>query len=128
VILGATDKARQLAAARLAQSEALQFSGCDLSVQSGRDAVWDTRCYRNFRELPESPIIWCADPGAGRSRRAADGAKAGARSATVMTSGFDEVGRRRRTVATVETRRLLKPVLPSPARIASAICTRRHVS
>jgi acetyltransferase len=56
-----------------------------------RDTVWDTRCYRTFAELPETPdhLIVLA-PAKSVAAILRDAAAVGARSATVMTSGFDE--------------------------------------
>ncbi|HTI87648.1 MAG TPA: acetate--CoA ligase family protein [Alphaproteobacteria bacterium] len=60
-------------------------------LNPGRDSVWDTRCYKSFAELPEAPdhlVLLIPAPFVPDALR--DAAKAGARSATVMSSGFDE--------------------------------------
>jgi acetyltransferase len=60
-------------------------------LNPGRDSVWDTRCYKSFAELPEAPdhlVLLIPAPFVPDALREA--AKAGARSATVMSSGFDE--------------------------------------
>lgn len=58
-----------------------------------RDEVWDTKCYKSLEDLPEAPdhlvVLVPAKAVPGVLREAA---AAGARSATVMTSGFDEIG------------------------------------
>ena len=62
-------------------------------LNPGRDEVWDTKCYRSLSELPEAPdhlvILVPAKVVPGVLR---DAAAAGARSATVFTSGFNEIG------------------------------------
>ncbi|MEE8284436.1 MAG: acetate--CoA ligase family protein, partial [Alphaproteobacteria bacterium] len=62
-------------------------------LNPGRDEIWDVKCYKSMAELPEAPdhlvILVPAKAVAGVLR---DGAAAGARSATVFTSGFDEIG------------------------------------
>ncbi len=58
-----------------------------------RDEIWDTKCYRTMNDIPEPPdhlvilVPAKAVPGVLR-----EGAAAGARSATVFSSGFDEIG------------------------------------
>jgi acetyltransferase len=60
-------------------------------LNPSRDSVWDQRCYKSFAELPEPPdhlVVLIPAPFVPATLREA--AKAGARSATVMSSGFDE--------------------------------------
>ena len=91
VIVGATDRPGNWAQRVWRNLKRYGFAGPIYPFNPGRDSVWDTRCYRSFAELPEPPdhlvvlIPAAAVPGA-----LADAARAGARSATVMTSGFDE--------------------------------------
>jgi acetyltransferase len=55
--------------------------------------VWDARCYRSFGELPERPDhLVVLIPANAVPQTLLDSAAAGARSATVMTSGFGEAG------------------------------------
>ncbi len=62
-------------------------------LNPGRDEIWDSKCYRSMNDIPEPPdhlvilVPAKAVPGVLR-----DGAAAGARSATVFSSGFDEIG------------------------------------
>ena len=62
-------------------------------LNPGRDEIWDVKCHKSMAELPEAPdhlvILVPAKAVAGVLR---DGAAAGARSATVFSSGFDEIG------------------------------------
>ena len=62
-------------------------------LNPGRDEIWDVTCYKSMADMPEAPdhlvilVPAKAVPGVLR-----DGAAAGARSATVFSSGFDEIG------------------------------------
>ncbi len=62
-------------------------------LNPGRDEIWDVKCYRSMNDMPEPPdhlvilVPAKAVPGVLR-----EGAAAGARSATVFSSGFDEIG------------------------------------
>ena len=91
VIVGATDRPGNWAQRVWRNLNRYNFPQGIYPFNPGRDAVWDTHCYRDFASLPERPdhlvvlIPAHAVPGA-----LADAARAGARSATVMTSGFAE--------------------------------------
>lgn len=62
-------------------------------LNPGRDEVWDVKCYRSIADLPEAPdhlvVLVPAKVVSGVLR---DAAAAGARSATVISSGFNEIG------------------------------------
>ena len=91
VILGATDRPGNWAVRVWRNLKRYDFPGPIYPFNPGRESVWDTRCYRNFAELPEPPDhLVVLIPAAAVPDALAQGAKAGARSATVMTSGFDE--------------------------------------
>lgn len=91
VILGATDKPGNWPQRVWRNLKRYNFAGAIYPFNPGREAVWDTRCYRNFAELPEAPDhLVVLIPAHAVPDALLDGAKAGARSATVMTSGFDE--------------------------------------
>jgi acyl-CoA synthetase (NDP forming) len=91
VILGATDRPGNWAQRVWRNLKRYDFPKPIYPFNPNRDAVWERRCYRNFAELPEAPdhlvllIAAHAVPDA-----LADAARHGARSATIMTSGFDE--------------------------------------
>jgi len=91
VILGATDRPGNWAQRVWRNLRRYNFEKPIYPFNPNREAVWETRCYRNFAELPEAPdhlvllISAHAVPDA-----LADAARYGARSATIMTSGFDE--------------------------------------
>jgi acetyltransferase len=91
VILGATDKPGNWPQRVWRNLKRYNFQGAVYPFNPGRDSVWDTRCYRNFAELPEKPDhLVVLIPAHAVPDALLDAAKAGARSATVMTSGFDE--------------------------------------
>lgn len=99
VIVGATDKQGNWPQRIWRNLHRYGFRGAVYPFNPTRDEVWSTRCYRSFEALPEAPdhliIAIPAKLVCGTLREAA---KAGARSATVITSGFrdanDAEGRR----------------------------------
>jgi acyl-CoA synthetase (NDP forming) len=91
VIVGASDKPGNWAQRVWRNLKRYEFPGAIYPFNPGRDAVWDSRCYKNFTELPEPPDhLVVLIPAHAVPAALTDAAKAGARSATVMTSGFDE--------------------------------------
>jgi acyl-CoA synthetase (NDP forming) len=93
VILGATDRPGNWAQRVWRNIARYGFERPVYPFNPGRDSVWDTRCYRSFAELPERPDhLVLLIPANAVPQAVADGAAAGARSATVMTSGFGEAG------------------------------------
>lgn len=93
VIVGATDKPGNWTPRVHRNLRRYGFPGPVFPLNPGRDEVWGETCYRDFAALPEPPdhliILVPAKLVPGVLR---DAAAAGARSATVMTSGFDETG------------------------------------
>jgi acyl-CoA synthetase (NDP forming) len=68
-----------------------EFPGAIYAVNPRRDQVWNMRCYGSFAELPEPPDhVVVVIPAAQVPDTLRSAAAAGARSATVMSSGFDE--------------------------------------
>ena len=93
VILGATDRPGNWAQRVWRNLARYGFTGPVYPFNPSRDSVWDARCYRSFAELPERPDhLVVLIPAAAVPQALADAAAAGARSATVMTSGFGEAG------------------------------------
>jgi acetyltransferase len=93
VILGATDRPGNWAQRVWRNLGRYGFGGPVYPFNPGRDRVWETRCYRSFAELPERPDhLVVLIPAGAVPQALLDGAAAGARSATVMTSGFGEAG------------------------------------
>ena len=55
VILGATDRPGNWAQRVWRNLKRYNYAGPIYPFNPGRDSVWETRCYRNFAELPEPP-------------------------------------------------------------------------
>ncbi len=91
VIVGATDKPGNWPQRVWRNIHQYGFAGSVYPLNPARDKVWETRCYRSYAELPEPPdhaVVLI--PAASVPETLAAAARAGARSATVMTSGFGE--------------------------------------
>src|SRR3954469_8538413 len=91
VIMGATDKPGNWPLRVWRNLHRYNFAGAVYPFNPNREQVWDTRCYRSFAELPEPPDhIVVLIPAALVPDALRQAAAAGARSATIMTSGFSE--------------------------------------
>jgi acetyltransferase len=91
VIVGATDRPGNWSFRVWRNLKRYNFPYPVYPFNPGRETVWDTRCYRSFADLPEPPDhLVVLIPAHAVPDALADAARAGARSATVMTSGFDE--------------------------------------
>jgi acetyltransferase len=91
VIVGASDAPGNWAMRAFKNLQRYQFPGAVYPVNPRRDQVWNMRCYASFDALSEPPdhvVLVIPAPLVPDALRAA--AKAGARSATVMSSGFGE--------------------------------------
>ena len=91
VIVGASDAPGSWALRAFQNLRRYEFPGAVYAVNPRRDRVWNMRCYGSFAELPEPPdhvVVVIPAPQVPDTLRAA--AAAGARSATVMSSGFGE--------------------------------------
>lgn len=91
VIVGASDAPGSWALRAFQNLRRYDFPGAVYAVNPRRDQVWNMRCYRSFADLPEPPdhvLVVIPAPQVPETLRAA--AAAGARSATVMSSGFGE--------------------------------------
>jgi acetate---CoA ligase (ADP-forming) len=91
VIVGASDAPTSWAMRAVQNLQRYRFAGAVYPINPRRDRVWDMRCYRAFDELPEPPdhvVVVIPAPHVPETLRQA--AKAGARSATVFSSGFGE--------------------------------------
>ena len=91
VIVGASDAPGSWALRAFQNLRRYDFPGAVYPLNPRRDQVWNMRCHRSFAELPEPPdhvvVVIPATQVADTLRAAA---AAGARSATVMSSGFGE--------------------------------------
>jgi acyl-CoA synthetase (NDP forming) len=91
VILGATDKPGSWTTRVFRNLQRYNFPGKILPMNPGRDTVWDVKCYRSYGELPEKPDhIVVLVPAAAVPASLREAAQAGARSATIISSGFEE--------------------------------------
>ena len=91
VIVGASDRPGNWAQRVWRNLRRYDFAGPIYPYNPARETVWDTRCYRSFGELPAPPDhLVVLIPAAAVPDALEQAAKAGARSATVMTSGFSE--------------------------------------
>ena len=93
VIVGASDKPGNWTPRVHRNLKRYDFGGAIYPLNPGRDEVWGEKCYRDFAALPEKPDhVVVLVPAKMVAAALRDAAAAGARSATVMTSGFDELG------------------------------------
>lgn len=108
VILGASDRPGNWAQRVWRNLARYEYPGAIYPYNPSRDTVWDTRCYRSFAELPEPPDhLVVLIPAHAVAATLAEAARFGARSATVMTSGFDEAENGGASEAAAQLRRVL---------------------
>jgi acetyltransferase len=108
VILGATDKPGNWPQRVWRNLQRYGFAGAVYPMNPNRETVWDTRCYRSFAELPEPPDhVIILIPARFVPDALREAAAAGARSATVMTSGFGEATDAAAVALTAELQRAI---------------------
>ena len=91
VIVGATDKPGNWAQRVWRNLARYEFPGAVYPFNPSRDEVWGVRCYRSFADLPEAPDhLVVLVPAKFVAAALREGAASGARSATIMSSGFGE--------------------------------------
>ena len=108
VIAGASDKPGNWSPRVLRNLKRYHFAGPIYPLNPTRDDVWDMRCYRSFKDLPEPPdhvVVLVPSPYVPDMLREA--AAAGARSATVITAGFGESTDPKRKALGEELRRVI---------------------
>ena len=92
VLVGATDKPGNYAERIWNNLIKYQFEGGLYPVNSKREAIWGVPCYKDFTSLPEKPDhVLVLVPARFAVQVIRDAAAAGARSATIVTSGFSEL-------------------------------------
>jgi len=92
VIVGASDRPGNWAQRAARNLRQYGFAGKIYPFNPTRDEIWGERCYRSFADLPEPPDhMLVVVPAKFVAATLRDGAKAGARSANILSSGFDEV-------------------------------------
>jgi len=92
VLVGATDKPGNYAERIWNNLVKYGFEGGLYPVNAKRDAIWGVPCYKDFASLPEKPDhVLVLVPARFAVQVIRDAAAAGARSATIVTSGFSEL-------------------------------------
>jgi acetyltransferase len=91
VVIGVSDRPGSWATRAWRNLIRYQFPGPIFLINPRRREIFDTPCYPDFRSLPEPPDhLVVVVPAAAVPEILRDGAAAGARSATVFSSGFGE--------------------------------------
>jgi acetyltransferase len=92
VLVGATDKPGNYAERIWNNLVKYGFEGGLYPVNAKRETIWDVTCYKDFTGLPEAPDhVLVLVPARSAVQVIRDAAAAGARSATIVTSGFSEL-------------------------------------
>src|SRR6266702_1205126 len=92
VLVGATDKPGNYAERIWNNLVKYGFEGGLYPVNAKREAIWGVPCYKDFASLPEKPDhVLVLVPARFAVQVIRDAAAAGARSATIVTSGFSEL-------------------------------------
>src|SRR6201989_630909 len=92
VLVGATDKPGNYAERIWNNLVKYKFKGALYPVNSKRETIWGVPCYKDFASLPDKPDhVLVMVPARFAVQVVRDAAAAGARSATIVTSGFSEL-------------------------------------
>jgi len=92
VLVGATDKPGNYAERIWNNLVKYKFEGGLYPVNSKRETIWGVPCYKDFASLPDKPDhVLVLVPARFAVQVIRDAAAAGARSATIVTSGFSEL-------------------------------------
>ena len=92
VVVGATDKPGNYAERIWTNLVKYKFAGGLYPVNSKRETIWGVPCYKDFASLPDKPDhVLVLVPARFAVQVIRDAAAAGARSATIVTSGFSEL-------------------------------------
>jgi acetyltransferase len=92
VLVGATDKPGNYAERIWNNLIKYQFEGGLYPVNAKRETIWGVPCYKDFASLPDKPDhVLVLVPARFAVQVIRDAAAAGARSATIVTSGFSEL-------------------------------------
>src|SRR3954467_4009490 len=92
VLVGATDKPGNYAERIWNNLVKYGYEGGLYPVNAKRDTIWGVPCYKDFTSLPEKPDhVLVLVPARFAVQVIRDAAAAGARSATIVTSGFSEL-------------------------------------
>ena len=92
VLVGATDKPGNYAERIWNNLVKYQYEGGLYPVNAKRETIWGVPCYKDFASLPEKPDhVLVLVPARFAVQVVREAAAAGARSATIVTSGFSEL-------------------------------------
>ncbi|HMI11001.1 MAG TPA: acetate--CoA ligase family protein, partial [Bradyrhizobium sp.] len=92
VLVGATDKPGNYAERIWNNLIKYQYQGGLFPVNAKRETIWGVPCYKDFASLPDKPDhVLVLVPARFAVQVVRDAAAAGARSATIVTSGFSEL-------------------------------------
>src|SRR5579863_10094182 len=92
VVVGATDKPGNYAERIWTNLIKYGFKGGLYPLNSKRESIWGVPCYKDFASLPDKPDhVLVMVPARFAVQVVRDAAAAGARSATIVTSGFSEL-------------------------------------
>ncbi len=92
VLVGATDKPGNYAERIWNNLIKYQYAGGLYPVNAKRETIWGVPCYKDFASLPDRPDhVLVLVPARFAVQIIRDAAAAGARSATIVTSGFSEL-------------------------------------
>ncbi|MBW7966092.1 acetate--CoA ligase family protein [Bradyrhizobium sp. BR 10261] len=92
VLVGATDKPGNYAERIWNNLVKYGYEGGLYPVNARRESIWGVTCYKDFASLPEKPDhVLVLVPARFAVQVIRDAAAAGARSATIVTSGFSEL-------------------------------------
>ncbi|UPJ49476.1 acetate--CoA ligase family protein [Bradyrhizobium sp. 200] len=92
VLVGATDKPGNYAERIWNNLVKYKYEGGLFPVNAKRETIWGVPCYKDFASLPEKPDhVLVLVPARFAVQVIRDAAAAGARSATIVTSGFSEL-------------------------------------
>jgi acetate---CoA ligase (ADP-forming) len=92
VLVGATDKPGNYAERIWNNLIKYNFKGALYPINAKRETIWSVPCYKDFASLPEKPDhVLVLVPARFAVQVIRDAAAAGARSATIVTSGFSEL-------------------------------------
>src|SRR5258708_14951400 len=92
VLVGATDKPGNYAERIWTNLIKYQYEGGLFPVNSKRETIWGVPCYKDFASLPDKPDhVLVLVPARFTVQVIREAAAAGARSATIVTSGFSEL-------------------------------------
>jgi acyl-CoA synthetase (NDP forming) len=92
VLVGATDKPGNYAERIWTNLIKYKYAGGLFPINSKREHIWGVPCYKDFASLPEKPDhVLVLVPARFAVQVIRDAAAAGARSATIVTSGFSEL-------------------------------------